>query len=368
MSPPLVLIRQRCMDLCPDGPRSPSHDRARTRDAYSSHHRFSRRSHERYDQRVAYSDAPAHRRRPRSRESPPSRHLDFTSKSLSHLRGASPHGGPRRLRRGASPHGAPSRLLRSASHHGGYRRLLRRASPHGGYRRLLRGASPHGGPRRLLRGASPHGGPRRLLRGTSPHGGPRRLLRGASPHGGPRRLLRGTSPHGGPRRLLRGASPHGCPRRLLRGASPHGGLRRLLKGESPPRGHHHLSEWDSLQSQDLALPGDHFIGIFALQDAPPGTSSLHRKVPLRPNEDAMRRETLSPHIRSTHLELCLKSPLKSSIEAYMQDPLITIRVVIFASWRKNVLVQSLLLRANTLALVFMWIMAPISAILQGLDD
>ena len=68
---------------CQDRPRSPSHDRSRARDAYSSHHRFSSHSHERYDQRVAYSDAPAHRRRPRSRESPPSRHLDFTSKSPS---------------------------------------------------------------------------------------------------------------------------------------------------------------------------------------------------------------------------------------------------------------------------------------------
>ena len=82
----------------------------------------------------------------------------------------------------------------------------------------------------------------------------------------------------------------------------------------------------------------------------------------------MRLETLSPLNSSTHLELRLKSPIKSSIEAYMEDPLITIRVVIFASWRKNLLVQSLLLRANTLALVFMLIMAPISVILQGLDD
>ena len=105
MLPPLVLIQQRCVDPCPGRFRSPSHDSSRTIDAYSSHHRFSRRSHERYDQRVVYSDAPAHWRRPLSRESPPSRHLDFTSKSLSHLRGA-------------SPHGAPSRLLRSASNHG----------------------------------------------------------------------------------------------------------------------------------------------------------------------------------------------------------------------------------------------------------
>ena len=143
--------------------------------------------------------------------------------------------------------------------------------------------------------------------------------------------------------------------------------RLLLRRASPPRGHHHLSEWDSLL-QDLALPGDPFIGIFVLQDAPPGTSSLHREVPLRPNEDAMRRETLSPLNSSTHLALRLKSPLKSSIEAYIQDPLITIRVVIFASWRRNLLVPSLLLRANTLALVFIWIVASISAILRGLDD
>ena len=68
---------------CLDRPRSPSHDRSRARDAPGSHHRFSSRSDERYEQRVAYSDAPAHRRRPRSRESHPSRHLDFPSNSPS---------------------------------------------------------------------------------------------------------------------------------------------------------------------------------------------------------------------------------------------------------------------------------------------
>ena len=330
MSPPLVLIQQRCVDLPVQTGLDPLHMTARIQETLIAVTIASVDVHT----NATISESPI--ATPLHTEGDPvlgSRLLPgiWTSPAsplrltISHLRGASPHGGPRRLRRGASPHCAPSRLLRSALHHGGHRRPLRRASP-------------HGGPRRLLRGALPHGGPRRLLRGASPHGSPRRLLRGASPHGGPRRLLRGTSPHGGPR--------------------------RLLKGSSPPRGHHRLSEWDSLQSQDLALPGDPFIGIFALQDAPPGTSSLHREVPLRPNEDAMRRETLSPLNSSTHFKL----RLKSSIEAYMQDPLITIRVVIFASWRKNVLVQSLLLRANTLALVFMWIMAPISAILQGLDD
>ena len=96
-------------------------------------------------------------------------------------------------------------------------------------------------------------------------------------------------------------------------------------------------------------------------------SSLHREIPIRPDVDAMRWETLSPLNSSTHLRLRLKIPIKGSLEAFLQDPLITIRVIIFASWRKNLLVQRLLLRSNTLALAFMWIMAPISAILQGLD-
>ena len=96
-------------------------------------------------------------------------------------------------------------------------------------------------------------------------------------------------------------------------------------------------------------------------------SSLHREIPTRPDVDAMRRETLSLLNSSTHLRLRLKIPIKGSLEAFLQDPLITIRVIFFASWRKNLLVQSLLLRANTLTLAFMWIIAPISAILQGLD-
>ena len=58
MLPPLVLIQQCCVDPCPGRLRSPLHDSSRTIDAYSSHHRFSSRSNERYDQRVAYSDLP----------------------------------------------------------------------------------------------------------------------------------------------------------------------------------------------------------------------------------------------------------------------------------------------------------------------
>ena len=181
-----------------------------------------------------------------------------------------------------------------------------------------------------------------------------------------RLLLSRVSTHSGAC-FLGGASPPGGPLRLLRGSSSHGGPRRLLKGTSPPGDHHQLSGWDSLQSQDLALSENPCMGICVLQDAPTGNSSLHREIPIHPDVDTMRRETLSPLNSSTHLGLRLKIPIKGSLEAYLQDPLITIRVIIFTSWRKNFLVQSLLLRANTLALVFIWIMAPISAILQGLD-
>ena len=173
--------------------------------------------------------------------------------------------------------------------------------PPGGHRRL-------GGPSRLLRGASPHGGPLRLLRGASPHGGPLRLLRGASPHGGPLRLLRGASPHGGPLRLLRGASPHGGPPRLFRDVLLRGGPRLLLRGASPPRGHLLLSVWQAIQAQDLALPGDPFLRILVLRNAPPGKPSLQREVPLHLKDNVMRRETQSPLHLSTHHEPLRESP------------------------------------------------------------
>ena len=93
--------------------------------------------------------------------------------------------------------------------------------------------------------------------------------------------------------FLGGASPPGGPLRLLRGSSSHGGPCRLLKGTSPPGDHHQLSGWDSLQSQDLTLSENPFMGICVLQDTPTGNSSLLREIPIRPDVDAMRRETLS---------------------------------------------------------------------------
>ena len=111
---------------------SPGLDRRR------SPYRFSSRSDERYEQRVASSDAPAHSRRPRSRShtllgywTSPASPLRLT---IHRCRDDPPLGGHRHL-------GRPSRL---------------------------KGASPHGGPLRLLRGASPHREPLRLPRGASP--------------------------------------------------------------------------------------------------------------------------------------------------------------------------------------------------------
>ena len=137
-----------------------------------------------------------------------------------------------------------------------------------------------------------------------------------------RLLLSRVSTHSGAC-FLGGASPPGSPLRLLRGSSSHGDPRRLLKGTSPPGDRHQLSGWYSLQSQDLALSEKPCMGICVLQDAPTGNSSLHREIPIRPDVDA------------THLGLRLKIPIKGSLEAFLQDPFITIRVIIFASWRRT---------------------------------
>ena len=64
-------------------PRSPSQDRSRSRDDYSSHLRHSRRSQERYLERFVPSDSPSHSRRPRSRGSPSPKRLEFSRESHS---------------------------------------------------------------------------------------------------------------------------------------------------------------------------------------------------------------------------------------------------------------------------------------------
>ena len=180
-----------------------------------------------------------------------------------------------------------------------------------------------------------------------------------------RLLLRRVSTHSGAR-LLRGSSPPGGPLRLLRGS---------VSRWSPSPTQRHVSSRGSLPAKRMGLASVARPSYFRkplygnLRPTRRSCRELFspREIPISPDVGAMRREALSPLNSSIHLGLRLKIPIKGSLEAYLQDPLITIRVVIFASWRKNLLVQNLMLRANTLALVFIWIMAPISAILQGLD-
>ena len=203
---------------CPDRPRSPS----RTRDAYSSHHRFSSRSHERYDQRVAYSDAPAHRRRPRSRESPPSRHLDFTSKS------PSPHHSSSRERFASDvPFQRRSTSRRSSSPT--QRRVTSRRSPSHTQR------SPSPTQRRIAsrQSPSPNGGPSRLLRGVSPHGGPSRLLRGVSP--AQKRVTSRRTPSPTQRRVASKGSPPPKRMAFAPGAGPSSARRPLSRDSRSPR-------------------------------------------------------------------------------------------------------------------------------------
>ena len=132
---------------------------------------------------------------------------------------------------------------------------------------------------------------------------------------------RSDSPLGGHLRLLRSDLPHGGRLLRLRSDSPHGGHLRLPRGASPQRGHPHPSEWDSLQKQGLAPPGDPFLGSHVLQGhTPPGIPPLQREVPLPLNDDAMSRGTQSLLITITHLELRLESLLKGDP---IQDLLLT---------------------------------------------
>ena len=114
-----------------DRPRSPSHDRSRSRYAFSGHPRLSRRSHERYVERFVPSDAPAHRRRPRSRESPSPRRLDFPSKSPSpHQKRFASQRSPSPSRERFASRGSPSpKRMRFASDAPYQERFASRRSP-----------------------------------------------------------------------------------------------------------------------------------------------------------------------------------------------------------------------------------------------
>ena len=118
-------------------PGSPGLDRPR------SPYRFSSRS-ERYEQRVASSDAPAHGSRPRSRESHLSRELDFPSKS------SSPHHSSLQRRSTSRRSSSPRRTPPPAQ-----RRVTSRRTPPPAQRRVASQRTPSPTQRRVASKGSP---------------------------------------------------------------------------------------------------------------------------------------------------------------------------------------------------------------------
>ena len=218
---------------CQDRPRSPSHDRSRARDAHGSHHRFSSRSHERYEQRVAYSDAPAHRRRPRSRESHPSRHLDFPSKS------PSPHHSSSRerfsadvpfQRRSTSRRSSSPRRTQSPTQ----RRVASRRTPSPAQRRVASLRTPSPAQRRVASRRTPSPVQKRVASRRTPSPTQRRVASRLTPSPTQKRVASKGSPP--PKRVagVPGAGPSSARRPLSRDSrSPRRSSRESL---SPKRG------------------------------------------------------------------------------------------------------------------------------------
>ena len=118
-------------------PGSPGLDRPR------SPYRFSSRS-ERYEQRIASSDAPAHSSRPRSRESHLSRELDFPSKS------SSPHHSSLKRRSTSRRSSSPRRTPLPAQRH-----VASRRTPPPAQRRVASQRTPSPTQRRVTSKGSP---------------------------------------------------------------------------------------------------------------------------------------------------------------------------------------------------------------------
>ena len=243
---------------------SPGLDRPR------SPYRFSSRSDERYEQRVAYSDAPAHRRRPRSRESHPSRELDFPSKS-------------------PSPHHSSSRDRFSTDLPFQRRSTSRRSSS----------------PRRTQSPTK-----RRVASRRTPSPAQRRVASRRTPSPAQRHVASRRTPSPAQRRVASRRTPSPVQRRVASRRTLSPTQRRVASRLTPshPRGHLLLRVWQAIQAQDLALPGDPFLGILVLRNAPPGNPSLQREVPLHLKDNVMRRETQSPLHLSTHHEPLRESP------------------------------------------------------------
>ena len=165
-----------------DRPRSPSHDRSRSRDAFSGHPRLSRRSHERYEERFVPSDTPAHRR-PRSRESPSPRHLDFPSKSPSprQKRFASQRSPSSSQERFASRGSSSPKRMRVASDAPYQERFASRRSPSPPQERFASRRSPPSSQERFASRRSPSPPQKRFASKGSPS--PKRM--GFAPDAGP---------------------------------------------------------------------------------------------------------------------------------------------------------------------------------------
>ena len=169
---------------------SPGLDRPR------SPYRFSSRSDERYKQRVASSDAPAHRRRPRSRESHPSRELDFPSKS------PSPHHSSFQ-RRSTSRRSSSPRRTQSPSQ----RRVASRRSPSPAQRRVASRRTPSPAQRHVASRRTPSPAQRRVTSRRTPPPAQRRVASRRTPSPAQRRVTSRLTPSPTQRRVASKGSP-----------------------------------------------------------------------------------------------------------------------------------------------------------------
>ena len=197
---------------------SPGLDRPR------SPYRFSSRSDERYEQRVASSDAPAHRRRPRSRESHPSRELDFPSKSPS----------PRHSsfqRRSTSRRSSSPRRTQSPSQ----RRVASWRSPSPAQRRVASWRTPSPAQRHVTSRRTPSPAQRRVASRRTPPPAQRRVASQKTPSPAQRRVASRLTPSPTQRRVASKGSPP--PKRVAGdpGAGSSSAKRPLSRGSRSPK-------------------------------------------------------------------------------------------------------------------------------------
>ena len=266
-----------------DRPRSPSHDRSRSRDAFSGHPRPSCRSHERYQERVVPSDAPAHRRRPRSRDSPSPRHLDFPSKSPSprQKRFALQRSPSSSRERFASRGSSSPKRMRVAPDAPYQERFASRRSPSSPQERFASQRSPSSSQERFASRLSPSPPQKRFASKGSPS--PKRM--GFAPDAGPsssRRPLSRDSRFPRPRSSRDPISP--------KRGSPSPKRRRYESRDSVSPQQHHSSRASSREPS---------------QERPHSRSSTHPSSPSREEKEA--DETSVPPTVKAMVDFIMKS-------------------------------------------------------------